>query len=277
MLMLKKVYLEITNICNLACAFCPGTRRPTRMLSREEFAFLAARLRPHAAYLYFHLMGEPLLHPQLRELLEIADGLGFRVMLTTNGTLLGEKGDILCESAALHKVNISLQSFEANAGGKLGAYLDGCIAFARKAVDAGKGCEFRLWNRNGLDRLNPEIETRLAAAFPQPWQRSRQGWKLGDRLWLEPGERFDWPALGAEDQGESCFCYGLRDQVGVLCDGTVVPCCLDHEGDVPLGNLFEQSLEEILESPRARAIFEGFSRRRAVEPLCRRCGYARRY
>jgi len=276
-MMLKKVYLEITNICNLHCAFCPGTGRKAHMLSLEEFSLLAEKIRPHAQYLYFHLMGEPLLHPLLGEFLEIAGELGFQVMITTNGTLLGERGDLLCASPALLKVNISLQSFEANNTGALGAYLDTCIAFAEKANAAGKRCEFRLWNRNGLESLNPEIEARLAAAFPKPWKKSREGWKLRENLWLEPGERFDWPELEGDDRGERCFCYGLRDQAGVLCDGTVVPCCLDHEGDIPLGNLFEQSLEEILESKRAREIRNAFSERRAVEELCRRCGYARRF
>ena len=274
---MKKAYLEITNICNLNCAFCPGTRRRAHMLSREEFSVLAEKLRPHTEYLYFHLMGEPLLHPLLGDFLEIAQNLGFRVMLTTNGTLLEKRGALLCKSPAVHKINISLQSFEANAGGAFDEYFDGCIAFARRATAAGKRCEFRLWNRNGLERLNPRIEAKLGAAFPKPWAKSREGWKLAERLWLEPGDRFDWPDLRAEDRGERCFCYGLRDQIGILCDGTVVPCCLDHEGDVPLGNLFKEDLADILSSERALAIREGFSRRRAVEDLCRRCGYARRF
>ena len=275
--MLKKVYLEITNICNLNCAFCPGTGREKRMLSREEFSILAAKLRPYAEYLYFHLMGEPLLHPELGAFLGIAGGLGFKVMLTTNGTLLRERGAILCQSPALIKINISLQSFEANAGGELADYLDGCIDFAKQANAAGKRCEFRLWNRNGLETLNPAIEARLEAAFPKPWKQSREGWRLRENLWLEPGDRFDWPDLKAADRGEACFCYGLRDQIGVLCDGTVVPCCLDHEGDVPLGNLFTQEPDAILNGERAQAIRKGFSQRRAVEELCRRCGYARRF
>ena len=275
--MLKKAYLEITNICNLACAFCPGTRREAHMLTREEFSVLTEKLRGRVQYLYFHLMGEPLLHPLLPDFLQIAGERGFHAMLTTNGTLLRERGDLLCESGAVLKVSVSLQSFEANAGGELGAYLADCIAFAKKASTAGKRCELRLWNRNGLETLNPVIEAQLADAFPKPWQPGREGWKLGENLWLARGDRFDWPAMEAEDRGESCFCYGLRDQIGVLCDGTVVPCCLDHEGDVPLGNLFTQSLEEILESDRARAIREGFSRRRAAEELCRRCGYSRRF
>ncbi len=275
--MLKKAYLEITDICNLSCAFCPGTRREKRMITRDEFLVLAGKLRPHVEYLYFHLMGEPLLHPQLGELLRIAGDLGFKVMITTNGTLLEDRGDILCHSPALLKVNISLQSFEANMGCDLAAYLDCCIAFAEKANAVGKRCEFRLWNRNGLESLNPEIEARLAEAFPKPWKKSREGWKLRENLWLEPGDHFDWPDLNKDDRGEHCFCYGLRDQIGVLCDGTVVPCCLDHEGDIALGNLFDRELDEILASPRAWAIREGFSQRRAIEPLCRSCGYARRF
>ena len=60
----------------------------------------------------------------------------------------------------------------------------------------------------------------------------------------------------------------------MLVDGTVVPCCLDSAGVLDLGNLFQQNLDEVLASPRARAIYDGFTRHKAVEPLCRRCGYA---
>ncbi len=275
--MLKRVYLEITDVCNLHCAFCPGTRRAPRFLPQEDFETLTDRLRGKTEYLYFHLMGEPLLHPELEDFLRIAGEKGFRVLLTTNGTLLPEHGDMLLRSDALLKTNVSLQSFEANAGGELDEYLDGCLAYAAACVRAGKRCELRLWNRGGLERLNPRIKARLEAAFPKPWKRSREGWKLAETLWLEPGQHFDWPRLEGEDRGESVFCYALRDQIGVLCDGTVVPCCLDHEGDIPLGNLLTQALEEILASPRACAIREGFSRRQAVEPLCCTCGFARKF
>lgn len=275
--MLKKAYLEITNVCNLSCAFCPGTRREKRFMMLEEFQILAARLRPHTDYLYFHLMGEPLLHPELGAFLAHAGALDFRVILTTNGTLLPERGELLLSAPALHKVNISLQSFEANERGELAAYLSACAAFARRANDAGKLCVLRLWNQNGLDSRNPEIENLLTQSFPQPWLESRRSRKLAERVYLEPGERFDWPDLTAEDRGKPCFCYGLRDQVGVLVDGTVVPCCLDHEGDIPLGNLFEQELDEIMSTERARNIYHGFSQRQATEALCRRCGYARRF
>ena len=275
--MLRKVYLEIGNICNLNCAFCPGTKRAPRMLDPAEFRMLAEKLRGHTEYLYFHLMGEPLLHPQLAELLQIAGELGFHVMITTNGTLLSEKGQILLDAPAVHKVNLSLQAFEANPQGSLKAYLMCCVDFVKKAAKRGILCEFRLWNQGGLESRNGEILSCLAESFPEPWNESRNGKRLGDRIWLDPGDRFDWPDLSLEEQAERRFCYGLRDQIGVLCDGTVVPCCLDHDGDIALGNLFESSLDHIMSSPRARAIYDGFSRRKAVEPLCRRCGYAKRF
>lgn len=275
--MLKKAYLEITNICNLSCSFCPGTRREKKFMSPEDFRLLAGRLRPYTDYLYLHLMGEPLLHPRLEEILSSAGELGFKLIITTNGTLLSKRGALLLSTPAVHKINISLQSFEANPGGELEEYISGCAAFAQKAGEAGKLCVLRLWNRSGLDSLNPEIQSLLLSHFPKPWAEIRASLRLADRIYLEPGERFDWPDMEAEDRGDSCFCYGLRDQVGVLCDGTVVPCCLDHEGDIPLGNLLRQELSEIMSTERARNIYSGFSRRRAEEPLCRRCGYARRF
>ena len=261
--MLKKAYLEITNLCNLSCAFCPGTRRPPGFLTPEDFSLLAGRLRPHTEYLYLHLMGEPLAHPQLEEILRRAGALGFRVMITTNGTLLEERGGLLLASPAVERVSVSLHSFEGNEGAGLADYLDRCIRFACFASAGGKRCALRLWNLDGAgtrgaNRQNGTILSALKEAFPGPWREGRRGTTLAPGVFLEWGEVFDWPDLSAPEGDGPTFCYGLRDQVGVLWDGTVVPCCLDHEGDIPLGNLYRQTLAEILDSPRARAIYDGF-------------------
>ena len=278
---LKKAYLEITNVCNLCCSFCPGTRRPAGFLTPEDFQCLAAKLRPHTEYLYLHLMGEPLLHPRLGEILDRAGGLGFRVMITTNGTLLEKQGGLLMASPVVEKVSVSLHSFEGNEEGDLEGYLDGCLRFAKGASAAGKRCALRLWNLDGAlpgaNRQNDMILSALERAFPPPWKEGRRGTTLAPNVFLEWGERFEWPDLSAPEEDSPSFCYGLRDQVGVLWDGTVVPCCLDHEGDVPLGNLYRQSLDEILSGPRAKAIYDGFSQKTAQEELCRRCGFAKRF
>ena len=275
--MLKRVYLEITNVCNLACSFCPGTTRPARFLNEADFDRLLEKLRGETQYLYFHLMGEPLLHPSLGHFLARAGEEGFRVILTTNGTLLAERAETLLAAPALYKLNLSLQSFEANEGGDIESYVNQCAAFAERAAAAGKICELRLWNRGGRESRNGEILSLLRARFPQPWEKSPRSVRLADRVFLAEDDMFDWPDPGAPDRGESCFCYGLRDQVGVLVDGTLVPCCLDHNGDLPLGNLFEQTLDEIMSTERAQLIRSGFSGRKAVEGLCRRCGYAKRF
>ena len=271
----RKIYLEISNRCNLSCAFCPGTKRQKRALSREEFALLLPKLSPWTDHLYFHLMGEPLCHPLLGEFLEMAGSAGFKVILTTNGTLLRRSQEMLLSAGGLHKVNISLHAFEANdLDMPFEEYLAGCFEFGLSA-EGKKIVTYRLWNSGGQDEENGRIIAVLEKYFPRPWHTGRRGIRIGQNIYLEHGDKFDWPDLSADDGGDRVFCYGLKDQIGVLCDGTVVPCCLDHEGDIALGNLFEQSMEDILAAPRTQAMAEGFARGRASEELCRKCGYAR--
>ena len=247
-------------------------------MTQEEFSSLLPKLRPYSDFLYFHLMGEPLCHPDLEQFLQLAGEVGFKVILTTNGTLLQKHSAMLLRSDALHKINISLHAFEANdLSVPFDVYLEQAFQFGQAATGK-KLVTFRLWNQGGLDSRNEDILTVMHRFFPEPWVQERRGIRLGDRVYLEYGDKFDWPDLRAEDGGEAVFCYGLRDdQLGVLCDGTVVPCCLDHDGDLALGNLFIQQMEDILDSERAKAIYQGFSNRKAPEPLCRRCGYARRF
>ena len=273
--MLKKAYLEITNECNLGCSFCHGTKRPIRYLSAEEFTHAATELRRVSEYIYFHLMGEPLLHPELSKFLSIAKSLDFRVVITTNGTLLKDKGDILLSSPTLHKVSISVHAYEANAMDMtLREYLGACLDFCRAAADRSVISVMRLWNIGGENSENSAILDIMREYFPNEWQVCRNGYKLSDKIFLEWGDRFDWPDENAPECSDCHSCYGLRDQVGVLSDGTVVPCCLDADGVINLGNIFEESIEDILQKPRAVALKRSFENKRITEPLCLRCGFA---
>ena len=246
-------------------------------MTEEEFSFLLPKLRPFSDFLYFHLMGEPLLHPKLERFLELAGNTGFRIILTTNGTLMKAKQEILLAAPGLHKVNISLHAFEApDLSVPFATYLRECFAFG-KAAEGKKIIVYRLWNNGGADERNSEILQTLEAFFPKPWKEDRRGIRIGEKVFLEYGDKFDWPDLTAAEGSHRMFCYGLRDQIGVLCDGSVVPCCLDHNGDLTLGNLHRDDLETILATPRAKAIYDGFTDRTATEELCRKCGYARRF
>jgi len=272
----KKVYLEISNICNLQCNFCPGTERKAHRMQEPEFTSILTKLQPWTDYLYFHLMGEPLCHPNLERYLQLASNSSFKVILTTNGTLLRKCQDMLLHSG-LHKMNISLHAFEANnLHIPFTQYLSDCFAFGQ-AAEGKMIVTYRLWNQGGADSMNESILQMMHTYFPGDWITEPRGIRIGHRIYLEHGDKFDWPDLSAEDQGSKVFCYGLRDQLGILCDGTVVPCCLDHNGDIPLGNLLTEDLEQILSSPRAQQLYEGFSCGKANEELCRKCGYARRF
>ena len=277
--MLKKAYIEITNRCNLRCAFCPGTSRAPRIMSPAEFDLVLEKLQGSVSYVYLHVMGEPLSHPQLAELLALAAAREMKVCITTNGTLLTRQTETLLAAPTLHKVSVSLHSLEGNGGApeRERRYLEEVWDFADRAAARGVIVALRLWNEGGAESRNGAIEAFLREKCPGEWPQPRSGsFRLRENLYLERAKKFDWPDLAAEERGTQ-FCYGLRDQLGVLADGTAVPCCLDHEGDVALGNLFTQPLDEILNSPRARALREGFSRRSPAEPLCRRCGFAARF
>lgn len=279
--MISRCYLEITNICNLDCLFCPKTARAPRRLTIDEFELLTDRLVGEVQFLYFHLMGEPLMHPRLPEMVRRAREKGFVPVLTTNGTLLNIEGEHawpIAEpllDAGLHKLQISIHSHEGNGKDNPEQYMHNVMTYAKEAVRRGTIVVLRLWNQGGYDSHNDELHDLIANYIPRPWTQRYDGWRLADHLYLEYDQMFEWPDEEHDEYHEDeTFCYALRNQVGVLVDGTVVPCCLDHEGSIALGNLKEQILDEILSGPRAKALYDGFTNHTATESLCRRCGYA---
>ena len=259
--MIDRCYIEITNTCNLNCDFCPKHHRRKRQLSAGEFNLLTDRVRGKVSFLYFHLMGEPLLHPLLPQFIRTANEKGFKTVLTSNGTLLHRCLPLL--EALPHKIQLSLHSHESNARGELAGYMQ-------------------------------EVMRLIEQYVPKPWKERPDGFRLSDHLYLEFDRKFEWPTAGekseenlkneSEEESENesgeksskkekkqLFCKALIKQIGVLSDGSLVPCCLDHDGDVVLGNLLHQSLEEILASPRAQALIEGFKHHTASEKLCQNC------
>lgn len=290
-MMIDRCYIEITNTCNLDCHFCPKHHRKRRQLSEEEFDLLTNRVRGKVCFLYFHLMGEPLLHPLLPQFVTMAREKGFKTVLTSNGTLLHRAMALL--DTLPHKIQLSLHSHESNARGELSEYMDQVMRFSTQAAGKGTCMVLRLWNQGGMDRENEEVMRLIEKYVPKPWKERPDGFRLCDNLYLEFDRKFEWPGGGGkaafddsdgkqeESDGkleaspskskQEYFCKALIKQIGVLSDGSLVPCCLDHDGDVILGNLFHQSLEEILASPRAQALVEGFRHHAATEPLCQSC------
>ena len=272
----SRVYVEITNICNRNCSFCPGTTREKRRMTVDEFKIIANSLVGITDYLYFHVMGEPLTHPDLPAMISYATSIGFKCAITTNGTLLDKRADELI-SSGVYKVNLSVHSFEDGDDDSHIAYIDSLCRFADRASSAGVLTVLRLWNKGHDGGLNDKTLDLIQSRLDGEWKWGTRGARIRHKLHLEYGDRFDWPDMSADFISDQVFCYGLRDHFGILSDGRVIPCCLDREAAITLGNAFETPISDILSSDRVMAILHGFDRRCAVEELCKRCGYATRF
>jgi len=278
----RKTYIEITNVCDLSCDFCGPTTRAPQFMDRQLFSIILERIRGYSKLLHFHVMGEPLLHPEIGTFLDLCAEHGYQVNLVTNGMSLLAKGDSILGKPALKQISISVHSISGNPSkGPPDEYFHSLYDFAQKASRVpGLSISLRLWNMSSdADRQrNAGIIHLLEREFLLPGSlmdtlRKKPSCKLGRNVWLNCAPRFKWPDLSNREYGNSGFCLGLRDQFAILVDGTVVPCCLDRNGTMALGNIREQALPDILNGERARKMRQEFDAGAVVEELCRKCGY----
>jgi MoaA/NifB/PqqE/SkfB family radical SAM enzyme len=202
----KKVYVEITNQCNLKCDFCPQTNRKPEFMSREMFSDILDQIKPHTEYIYLHVKGEPLLHPELDKLLDISYEKGFKVNITTNGTLINKVKDILLSKPAVRQINFSVHSLSGNKEFKeKEAYIDHIFSFIKEATEKTKiYLSLRLWNLNGNSRMNLEsrkndkILEAIEDAFDLPYKIDEvkgldRGIKIANRVYVNQARQFKWP------------------------------------------------------------------------------------
>ncbi len=284
----EKIYIEICNTCNLTCAFCPRSSQKPQYMSSVNFSHVISEVSPFTDLVCLHVMGEPLLHPQLAEILCLCEKKSLQVNLTTNGTLLPLTAPLLLDSPALRQVNISLHSqteTSENSACSSATYLNNVFDFCDKAARENRPIiSLRLWN-NTNGKPNPDnrelyeaVGKHFSLTLPDnPDTAAYSGIKLRARVYLNLSDSFEWPSLENPDLGAAGYCHGLRRQLAILADGRVVPCCLDAQGEINLGNIFTTELSDILKGSRAQAIQQGFSRRNVVEALCRHCSYKNRF
>ena len=258
------------------CSFCHGHNRKPKQMSEEEFSYVIDKIKDKTEYLYYHLMGEPLTHPKLSSFIKKASESGLKSILTTNGTLIEENSESLLTSG-LYKISFSLHSFEEGSNIDHANYVNSIINFAKKAEEQGIIVVFRLWNKGVDGGKNQTTLNLLKESFNGEWVETKRNVKLSSKIYLEWGDRFEWPDLSLDIKGDRYFCYGLKDQFGILVDGTVVPCCLDSNGVINLGNVFSGDINAILNSDRAKNIVNGFNAGKASEELCKKCGFAQRF
>lgn len=282
----KRVYVEITNVCNLKCSFCPIDQRDADFMKLQEFVSIIRQVSPIAEQVCLHLMGEPLAHPELKSILDLCHEFQSQVQITTNGVLISQQKDLILNSPTIRQVNFSLQSYLDNYPEKNPTeYLEKVFQFIDECFEKRSELylNLRLWNLgsetfNSNEAIFKRIEERYAININRNIEVGKiKSKKLLNRLYLHFDSRFEWPRTEDEKRSEKGRCHGLLDHFAIHADGTVVPCCLDDQKIINLGNALEKPLEEVLNSELAMSIANGFRQHKLVHDLCQKCSYISRF
>ena len=293
----KRVNLEISSVCNLACSFCHAGRKHNRecsFMDKSLFETIIPQIAPISEVISVHLMGEPLLHPDFSSILHIAEKCGAKIDVTTNGTLL-EAWSSFYKIPCVRQINFSLQSGIDHFHSEIKSndfkkYFENIAAFVEQASKERPDLffNFRLWNLKDFSHandLNKELiriiverfGTKDLSAVDEVDIFQKKSVRIMGKIFIHFETLFEWPILSSPMLHEKGFCHGLSSHFGILSDGRVVPCCLDRDGVMTLGDAKTELISEILKKPRSLSIKEGFKNRILIEELCQHCSYITRF
>ena len=262
---MKKVYVEITNNCNLDCSFCIKNTRKSMFMSEDNFKIILSKLKTTTDYLYFHVMGEPLLHPLINEFINIASSNNYFVNITTNGYLIKR----IINNKHIRQINISLHSFDKKYNKSLNDYINDIFEVAESLKEY-TYINYRIW-------VNSLYKDEIIKVLEQKYNKSiKEHTKLENNVYIDFDSCFIWPNINNTYYNEMGNCYALKDHLGILVDGTVVPCCLDSEGIINLGNIFKDDIKDIIKSDRYQNMLNGFKNKKKIEELCKHCNFLNR-
>ena len=306
---MNSVYIEITNVCNLHCSFCPCGKTPVSNHSEhtsdlplenattriaESRAFMPSELFEKciagaqeigATNVYFHVLGEPTLHPGFVHYVKKLEPTPLKLTLTTNGTTIERTGSQILASPAVRQVNFSTHAYAELPRETAERYLQNVLDFCQIANVERPDLyiNLRLWNV-GADEASPwnsYMLNRIRETFnvevtPGHFCSRHKSFNITGRIYLHEDTRFEWPnGVGAENNKGTC--RALDTHVAILHDGRVVACCLDHNGQITLGDISKQTLTEIINSPEAVYIKEGFAQHELRHPFCQTCSFCKRF
>ncbi len=269
--MIKRIYIEITNTCNLNCSFCKKNERSSHFLTIQEFESILNKIENTCKYIYLHVQGEPLMHPELKKFIELSNQKEFNIQITTNGSLIN-KCDFLIDN--IRKISFSLHSipFQTITPSE---YLNNILKFVNRCKTT--YCELRFYNENNMDEKSKELLNMLQSEYNFSVTSKKRSYKLKNNLYIGFDDLFTWPSLNNPFVGNEGFCYGGLEMLAIHSNGNVCACCLDSNGDIIFGNIFENTMEEIINSDKYLNMINGFKNRKAVEQLCKHCSYRLRF
>lgn len=264
--MFKKVYIEITNNCNLACPFCIKNKRKKKYMTFNEFKIILNKLDGYTKYLYLHVLGESLTHPNINEFINYASSK-YKINITTNGYLI----ENIKNNKNIRQLNISLQSYNELYNVTLEDYMNKIFDI----VDVLKEytyISYRIWVKNKytkdiINMINKKYNSNLEI------NNLKNNTTITNNIFISTNQEFIWPDLNNDYYNEIGTCYALKDHIGILVDGKVVPCCLDSIGNIELGSIYKDDLKDIINSDRYKNMLNGFKNNKKIEELCKHCKY----
>lgn len=275
----KKIYIEITNKCNLNCSFCSIDNNVKREMRIEEFELILKRINHYSNYVYLHVKGEPLIHSRFKEILNLCKKYNKQVNITTNGTLLKKTVVDIVNSKIVRQINISMHSLTSD------KYLNDILKSVKYILDNSDiQVVLRFWalENNKFTNLETIVIDNIISFFNLDKNiidriKIDKNIKLLNNIYLNKEDLFEWPNLESEYYNEFGGCHGLKTHIGILVDGTIVPCCLDSKGIINLGNIFDSDLSDILNSNKVKNIIKGFNDNKVCEELCKHCSFKNKF
>lgn len=269
----KKIYVEITNFCNKNCSFCSKTNRKLKEMTLDEFNHVISEVKKYTEYIYLHVKGEPLLHSKFDEILSICDENNIKVNITSNGSLIRSRSDVLKKHKCIRQMNISIHSIKDKK--EVNDILTS-LSDIRK-----NNCfytVFRYWTLTDSDVISNNEIMKEVINYYNLCNRineidTKNNFVIDKYTYINKAHEFIWPSLHNSYYNEEGYCLGLKSHIGILSDGTVVPCCLDAEGIIGLGNIFEKSLDDILNCKVTVDIINGFKNNKKICELCKHCSF----
>ena len=277
--MFKKIYIEITNICNLKCKFCPESKRKKEFMTITDFEKVIRKIHNYTNLVCLHVKGEPLLHNDLEGILNVLEKYNLKANITTNGTLIKEKLEIIKNSKSVRQINFSIHSITENKVLNQ-KYLEDIFSSVEELNDI--IVSYRLWNLKSIkeNNINNEIIKMLEDYYNidnlKQELTKNSFLKVRKNIFINQDIEFTWPDINKKEIIERGKCLALKDQIAILVSGTVVPCCLDNNGDIPLGNIFEEEIDSILNKEKTITIKKNFENSIITCKLCKTCGFLKR-
>lgn len=269
----KKIYVEITNICNKNCSFCPTSLRQKREMKVNEFETVINKIKPITNYIYLHIKGEPLLHSNFPTLIRICNDNNINVNITTNGTLINKQLETLKNYEIIRQINISFHSY--NNLEEIQTILKCCDEIIENNKNV--NIVYRFWTYSRENKHFNDVIELICKHYDCNNKKEEliniMNIKIKNRIYFNKDFEFEWPSLTNNINNPIGFCYGLKTHIGILSDGTVVPCCLDQDGIINLGNIFKQEIDEILTNQKTIKIIENFKQNKRIEKLCQHCSF----